>query len=305
MPGAPIGRAWSPDIAAARPAAPIHRPRRPASGVLLAALLAALVAGCASGPAIDTRYTALSQGSRVSFIVLHYTSGDFANALKILTEGPVSSHYLITADDPPTVYRLVDESRRAHHAGVSSWEGMTGLNSSSIGIEIVNRGFLDKPTGPYAPYPSAQTERMVALVRDIAERHQVRPHRIVGHSDIAPTRKLDPGPLFPWTRLFEAGLIPWPDPAQVEVERARFEAAPLPPAAWFQDRLAAHGFAVPRHGQFDDETRDVLIVFQMKYRPALFTGVPDAQTAALLEVMTRPGGLLIVGADGARRAYVK
>jgi N-acetylmuramoyl-L-alanine amidase len=300
MPGATSSRAVLP-VPAGPPAVRGARAWRRLGLLMLAGLLTA----CASSDRIDTRYTAQSQGSRVLFIVLHYTSGDFANALEILTKGPVSSHYLIDAENPPTVYRLVDESRRAHHAGLSSWEGFTGLNASSIGIEIVNRGFLDKPTGPYAPYPAAQTERMVALVRDIAQRHEVKPHRIVGHSDIAPTRKLDPGPLFPWRRLAEAGLIPWPDPTQVEAERARFEAGPLPALAWFQERLAAHGFAVPRHGQLDTETRDVLIAFQMKYRPALFNGVPDAHTAALLEVITRPGGLLIVGADGQRRPYVK
>ena len=158
MPGATSSRAVLP-VPAGLPAVRGARAWRSLGLLMLAGLLTA----CASSDRIDTRYTAQSQGSRVLFIVLHYTSGDFANALEILTKGPVSSHYLIDAENPPTVYRLVDESRRAHHAGLSSWEGFTGLNASSIGIEIVNRGFLDKPTGPFAPYPAAQTERMVAL----------------------------------------------------------------------------------------------------------------------------------------------
>ena len=233
---------------------------------------------------------------------MHYTTGVFKGALQILTEGPVSSHYLVDID-PPTVYRLVDEDRRAFHAGVSSWEGRTALNASSIGIEIVNRGFLDQPFGRYQPYPEVQTERVIALVRDIAQRHRVKPHHILGHSDIAPSRKQDPGPMFPWPRLAAAGLIPWPDAQQVAAEHVRMAAAPLPDIAWFQDKLVEHGFGLERSGVADTATRDALSAFQMKYRPALFTGEPDAETAALLTVITRPGGLLITGEDGQQRPY--
>ena len=102
---------------------------------LLAALLLAVVAGCATGPRYDTSYTAQGQDSRVQFLILHFTSGDFPDALQVLTRGPVSSHYLVN-DDPPTVYRLVDESRRAWHAGDSAWQGHTQLNAASIGIEM-------------------------------------------------------------------------------------------------------------------------------------------------------------------------
>lgn len=261
-----------------------------------------LLTACASGPRIDGRYNAASQDSRVQFIVIHYTEGNFDSALKTLTEGPVSSHYLV-AENPVAVYQLVPEDRRAYHAGVSSWEGMTGLNASSIGIEIVNHGFLDTESGPYQPYPEAQIARVVALVKDIAERHAVKPNRIVGHSDIAPSRKVDPGPMFPWPRLAEAGLIPWPDPAQVALQRVSFDAAPLPDVTWFQDKLAQHGFAVPRNGLLDPATHDVLRAFQMRYRPTNYSGEPDAETAALLQVITTPGGLLIVGPDGQKRPF--
>jgi N-acetylmuramoyl-L-alanine amidase len=103
----------------------------------IAALAAVFLAGCATGPVIDKTYSSRSHGSRVVFLVLHYTVEDFPNSLKILTEQSVSSHYLVN-DDPPTIYQLVDESRTAYHAGVSSWRGYTMLNSNSIGIEIVN-----------------------------------------------------------------------------------------------------------------------------------------------------------------------
>ncbi len=246
-----------------------------------------LVAGCASGPRLDTSYTSAGQESRVQFLVLHYTVGDFPSALKILTQGPVSSHYLVR-DDPPTVYRLVDESRMGWHAGVSSWKGYTQLNASSIGIEIVNLAVEGPPeTGYWPEFPKAQMDAVVELVKDIVKRHQIRPDRIVGHSDIAPQRKMDPGPKFPWKRLADEGLIPWPDAAAVALRRPAFEAR-LPDAEWFQQKLERHGFAVPRTGELDAATRKVVSAFQMKYRPARFDGTPDAETAALLDVLVDP-----------------
>lgn len=251
---------------------------------LAALLLATLLAGCSYLP-IDTRYRSAGQDSRVQFLVLHYTDSNFDRSLKILTEGPVSSHYLVDRT-PPTIYRLVDEDKRAWHAGVSSWQGYTNINASSIGIEIVNDGF-DAPTNSWEDYPEPQVKAVLALVRDIVKRHQIRPDRIVGHSDIAPQRKVDPGPLFPWKRLADEGLIPWPDAAKVAERRARFETA-LPDTAWFQRMLARHGFAVPEHGELDGPTRRVVAAFQMKYRPASYDGTPDAETAAMLDVLVNP-----------------
>lgn len=264
-------------------------------------LLLAILAGCSAQPRIDTTYKAISQDSRVQFIVLHYTEIDFARSLHRLTAEEVSSHYLI--DDHPTkIYRLVEESRRAWHAGPSYWLGYTHLNSSSIGIEIVNLGNGGQPDGPYADYPEAQIEQVIALVRDVQRRHGVRPDRVLGHSDIQPATKQDPGPRFPWFRLAQAGLIVWPDPDAVAVARARYERE-LPAVSWFQQRLAAHGFDVPQQGSLDEATRSAMSAFQMKYRPARYDGVPDAETAGLLDVCTRPGGWLLKGADGHWRPY--
>lgn len=256
---------------------------------LLPALAPLLLAACATGgPILDTTYTSKSQESRVQFLVLHYTEGDFSGALKILTEGPVSSHYLVNID-PPTVYRLVDESRTAHHAGVSSWKGHTQLNASSIGIEIVNRAFMDRTPAieNWQEFPQEQMDVVIALVKDIVARHRIRPDRIVGHSDIAPQRKIDPGPKFPWKRLADEGLIPWPNETEVAKRRVGFEHE-LPDIEWFQRLLARHGFAVPINGVLDEATVNVLMVFQMKYRPARFDGVPDVETAAILDVLVDP-----------------
>jgi N-acetylmuramoyl-L-alanine amidase len=267
----------------------------------LVLLSAAAMVGCSAQPRIDTRYHAVSQDSRVQFIVLHYTEIDFARSLHRLTEEEVSSHYLIN-DRPPTIYRLVDEDRRAWHAGPSYWQGYTHLNSSSIGIEIVNSGNGGDPNAGYAEYPGQQIEQVIELVRDVQRRHGVRPDRVLGHSDVQPLTKQDPGPRFPWYELALAGLIVWPDPDAVAAARFHY-GQELPALLWFQQRLAAHGFEVRQNGQLDDVTRASLSAFQMKYRPARYDGVPDAETAALLEVCTRPGGWVLKGVDGQWHSY--
>lgn len=253
------------------------------------ALLLALLGGCASGPPIDTTYTSRSQDSRAQFLILHYTAGGFQGSLKWLTEGPVSSHYLVN-DKPPTVYRLVDENRRAYHAGASSWKGNTQLNASSIGIEIVNPGSRPVPDGlQWLDYPRDQIDAVIALVKKIVADHGIKPERVLAHSDIAPQRKTDPGPRFPWRRLADEGLIQWPDAALVVQRRPRFDAH-LPDVEWFQWSLARFGFVVPVNGELDKATQNVIAAFQMKYRPANIDGIPDAETAALLDVLNSPDG---------------
>ena len=186
--------------------------------------VAALLSACATGLPVDTRYVSRNQDSRVLFIVVHYTVGDFDNALRTLTEDGtgVSSHYLVD-DEPPTVYRLVDESRRAWHAGSSCWKDHCGLNASSVGIEIVNPGWRD---GAWTPFAPAQIDAVVALIRDVAMRHGVRAERILGHNEIQPEGKEDPGPLFPWLRLHESGLIAWPTAEEIALGRAVVAARP-------------------------------------------------------------------------------
>ncbi|MBD3735445.1 MAG: N-acetylmuramoyl-L-alanine amidase [Pseudomonas balearica] len=250
---------------------------------LVALLL--LLAGCASGPEIDTRYSAVAQDSRAQFIVLHYTSTDFEHSLELLSRGEVSSHYLIDRA-PAKIYRLVDENRRAWHAGESEWQGRTWLNSSSIGIELVNPGYEQTADGRrlWYPYPEPQIDALILLLKDVMQRHGLKPGAIIGHSDIAAQRKVDPGPLFPWKRLADAGLLPWPDARLVAAHREVFSRA-LPATEWFQTQLAQQGYRVPRHGMLDEETRNVVAAFQMKYRPARFDGMPDAETAAILAAL--------------------
>lgn len=259
-----------------------------------ALLTAAVLGGCATGVKIDKTYTSENQDSRSLFLVLHYTVGNFESSLKQLTQPssrPVSSHYLVSAE-PVRTYQLVDENRRAWHAGPSYWKGHSNLNAASIGIEIVHPGRVKNADGTesYVPYVEAQMDEVLALSIEIVKRHNIKPDRIVGHSDIQPRTKQDPGPFFPWKRFHEAGLIPWPDEAMVAAKKAEFELA-LPDVKWFQSRLAEHGFAAASSGEFDAYTRDCLAAFQMKYRPAKFDGQMDAETAALLFTVTSPEGM--------------
>jgi N-acetylmuramoyl-L-alanine amidase len=248
-------------------------------------------------PAIDKSFTSVAQDSRVQFIVLHYTAIDWDKSLRVLTTGgQVSSHYLVR-DNPAQIYQIVDENRRAWHAGNSFWAGNSFLNAASIGIEIVNPGYRDTPVGRvYAPYSQAQIDQVIALVRDLQWRHQVRPERILGHADIAPGRKQDPGPNFPWKQFADAGLIPWPDPDQVARKRLDHEITPRD-MGWVQERLARIGYNVPRTGLLDEMTQGVISTFQMKYRPANIDGFIDPQTAALIDVVSTPEFMRIKRAD--------
>ena len=275
-------------------------------------VVAALLGGCATGLKIDTSHTAVGQDSRVQHLVLHFTAEDFPRSLKILTQGAVSSHYLVSdrqGDNAPKIYRLVDESRRAYHAGVSSWKGASSLNASSIGIEIVNRGPRKGPNGvEFEDFDDEQIDLVIELCRQIIKEHAIRPDRVVGHSDIAPTRKNDPGPKFPWKRFADAGLMLWPDAALVAQKRPLYEQK-LPEVKWFQERMQTHGFLVPQHGELDRATRDVIAAFQMKYRPARYDGEPDAETAALVDALivqaaklvAPPARLATSGAEAMRK----
>ena len=285
---------------------PLMRSLRCRRASYLSVLVALLLSACASGVRIDTSYTSENQDSRAQFLVLHYMVGNFESSLLTLTKPSnraVSSHYLVR-DEPVITYRLVDENRRAWHAGPSFWAGYSNLNAGSIGIEIVNAGPITGADGTtrYAPFSAAQMDEVIALCKEIVARHQIRPDRIVGHSDIAPGRKQDPGPLFPWKRLADEGLIAWPDANMVAARRPRYEQQ-LPDARWFQDKLSGYGYSTSHSGEWDALTRDSLISFQMKYRPGKYDGQPDAEIAALLEVVNTAQGMILSQAVGSLKSY--
>ncbi len=267
---------------------------------LLAAPLAALfIAGCASGPPttteggvpIDATRTAKGQDSRSLFLIIHYTVANFPTSMKILTEQEVSAHYLLSDEPQPRIFRLVDENRRAWHSGASGWGPNRRLNSSSIGIEIVHPGYVQLPNGQkvFAPFPQAQIDALIPLVKDIVKRHAIKPEYILGHGEVTPSYKEDPGPTFPWKLFSDLGITPpWPDATAVATRRAAFEAQP-PEMLWIQRSLAKHGYQIEPTGVFDKQTERVLMNFQMRYRPASYSGLPDAESSALLWVLTQGG----------------
>ena len=275
---------------------PLLSPLQALARVFANALLLVL-AGCTTmapvtsgGVAIDTSRSAKGQDSRVLFLVLHYTVADLPLSLKVLTERDVSAHYLLSDEAQPRIFRLVDESQRAWHSGASGWKAHRMLNASSIGIEIVHPGFKLGPDKEriYLPFPQAQMDVLLPLVRDIVQRHQIRPDRILGHGEVTPAYKEDPGPTFPWKLLADAGITPpLPDAARVAEQRTQFEVQ-IPEAAWFQERLAQHGYNIERSGSWDKQSSRVLMNFQIRYRPANYSGQPDAESAALLQVLTAP-----------------
>ncbi|WP_106476824.1 N-acetylmuramoyl-L-alanine amidase [Phytohalomonas tamaricis] len=240
-----------------------------------------------AGYAIDHSVAAQAKNNRIRHLVLHYTGGDDAAAFKALTGRTVSAHYLVL-DRPgeyqgrPVVLQMVDENKRAWHAGTSHWKDRSNLNDTSIGIEIVNHGFNTGPEGRvWDPFSEAQIALVIALSKDIVRRYGITPTNVVGHADITPGRKLDPGPFFPWQRLADAGIGAWPERATVAKYLARFQTRP-PTLMQLQQGLANYGYGLTPSGMMDDETRKVLKSFQMHFRPTEYSGTVDDETAAIL-----------------------
>lgn len=262
---------------------------------LISILALLILAGCAS-QSPEGRYSiidtmkAKGQNSRIDMIVLHYTAGSKTSSLAVLTNKDVSAHYVVTDDNPPLVYRLVDDSMSAWHAGESSWYGRTYVNPRSIGIEIVHPGWERNVNGTMgAPYPIAQVHTVTALTRDLAKRYDIKPENIVGHSDVAPLRKQDPGPSFPWKELALDGVGRWFDETAEAKYEAEFTKKGLPDAKWWQAQLKRVGYSVPETGIMDTNTRNVIAAFQMHYRPDWVSGKPDVQTAARLLALPTTG----------------
>ncbi|WP_420912756.1 N-acetylmuramoyl-L-alanine amidase [Chimaeribacter arupi] len=227
---------------------------------------------------------------RIRFLVIHYTAGDFPTALATLTEEHVSAHYLIPAAPPqrggkPVVWQLVPEQARAWHAGASGWRDRTNLNDTSVGIELENPGFRRTLLGRrWYPFPPAQIAALTELAGQIVKRYQIAPQNVVGHADIAPQRKQDPGPCFPWQALAAAGIGAWPDPARVSgYLQGRPPGEPVAQARLLA-LLAAYGYPVTE-GMDDAAQRQVIAAFQMHFRPADYRGLPDAESEAIARAL--------------------
>jgi len=201
--------------------------------------------------------------TEIDMLILHYTgmvSAEAALDRLCTAEAEVSAHYLIEEDG--LIHRLVDEDCRAWHAGRSFWAGRRDINSASIGIELVNPGH----EFGYRPFPEPQMVALIALCQDIQSRHPIRPAFVLGHSDVAPQRKCDPGELFDWPRLSRAGIGRFPD----------FENRHTAPSATEEtvsENLRQIGYEI-----FEDDLKSSIAAFQRHYRPGLCDGIADAET---------------------------
>ena len=245
-----------------------------------------------------------NQNSRIDYLVIHGTSENFAESLRLLTtptSNPVSVHYLIPEindasypEDKLRVYSLVPEHRRAWHAGLSYWAQESGLNDRSIGIEVVNEFKCEGSDNPssqasvgdvscrFLPYSDKQINLLVTLIKDILLRYpQLNPIDIIGHSDIARMRKSDPGPLFPWRRLYEEGIGPWPDDETVANYKRLFSNG-RPAIESVQLALSSLGYAIELTGVVDSQTQFTVRAFQLHFRPTDYSGVLDIDTLSRL-----------------------
>jgi N-acetylmuramoyl-L-alanine amidase len=214
-------------------------------------------------------------GRQPDIILLHYTGMTTADAaLDWLTvaESEVSSHYLVHEDG--RVVQMVPEIRRAWHAGKSVWRGETDINSSSIGIEIANAGH----PGGLPDFPDTQVEAVIALCRDIIERHAIRAERVLAHSDVAPIRKVDPGENFPWEKLARAGVGHYVEPAPIAGGRFFQRGDNGPPVEALQAMLAYYGYGTPVSGEFCAKTEGDVAAFQRHFRRERVDGIADFST---------------------------
>jgi N-acetylmuramoyl-L-alanine amidase len=202
-------------------------------------------------------------GTEVDMLVLHYTgmkSSEEALDRMCDKTSEVSAHYMI--DGAGLIYQLVEEASRAWHAGVSSWRGHTNMNDRSIGIELANPGH----EFGYRAFPAAQMAALISLITEINQRQSIPTRNIVGHSDIAPARKLDPGELFDWMKLAERGIGEWPKDALSEVDL-------VPPD--FSAALNKYGYDVA-------DLSAATIAFQRHFRASLCNGIADVETQKIL-----------------------
>ena len=251
-----------------------------------------------------------------SLLVMHYTACPKDEALKILTSRTqaVSAHYLVSQEEP-SVYQLVADDKRAWHAGISFWRSIDDVNSSSIGLEIENWGYtygsvalsspphpiltygwsfliqvqrrlgdilIDKSWRNWHPFPDEQIQRIIALSKQIIQKYGIDPENVVGHADVAPTRKIDPGPCFPWEKLAKDGVGAWYD---LKTDRVHSNRPSGLSESWIQASLKEWGYSVSQTGHLDPETKSALQAFQMHFRPENYDGTIDEQSSQILDAL--------------------
>jgi N-acetylmuramoyl-L-alanine amidase len=223
--------------------------------------------------------------TKPDMLVLHYTGmPDSAAAVAHLcaAASEVSSHYVVREDGH--IVQCVPETRRAWHAGQATWAGETDINSCSIGIEIANPGH----DHDYPDFPKRQIAAVIALCRSIFTRHRIPPHRVLAHSDVAPSRKKDPGEKFPWRSLHDSGIGLWVKPVPIVKDGAIYVLGET--NQWIKEAqalLERYGYGIEPTGYFDGTTHDVVTAFQRHFRPSQVDGVIDTSTVQTLKALLR------------------
>ena len=244
-------------------------------------------------PINDNEYRSSAYNKRVRFLVLHYTAASFASSLKWLTT-KTSAHYLVPDPTEKTykhkkleIFNLVNEEDRAWHAGVSGWENRVNLNDQSIGIEIINLASYDQKTGfNFVDYNDDQIEAVIQLCHTIIPKYSdITTTRVIGHSDIAPGRKHDPGPKFPWYKLYQSGIGAWYDESTKEKYVTQYQKSGLPAIRHIQSQLKKYGYPIQITETLDQLTEFCIKALQMHFRPKKYDGQVDIETAAILNAL--------------------
>ena len=244
----------------------------------------------------SSSYVATGKNERIQFIVVHYTATDNVGSIKELTSSRVSSHFLILDEDDNKIYSLVPLEQRAWHAGTSSFRGRTNINDTSVVIEIVSDGIAREyrpdpnpyhPYDHYVDYKPVQIEKTAQIIKYVAEKYNVPARNIVAHSDIAPSRKKDPGAKFPWKELYDKYNIgAWYDETDKQefMDEEKFKATSI---REIKDELRKYGYEINRLDEWDKESKDVVYAFQLHFNPKNATGEMDLETFAILKALNK------------------
>lgn len=243
----------------------------------------------------SSTYISRGKEERIKFIILHYTALDNVGSIRELTGG-VSAHFLVLDEDDNKIYSLVPLEQRAWHAGVSAFRGRTNINDTSVGIEIVNDGIAKEyrsdpnpyhPYDYYVDYKPIQIEKVAQIIKYVAEKYNIPARNIVAHSDIAPSRKKDPGAKFPWKELYNKYNIgAWYDEADKQefMDEEKFKATSI---REIKDELRKYGYEINRLDEWDKESKDVVYAFQLHFNPKNATGEMDLETFAILKALNK------------------
>ena len=243
----------------------------------------------------SSTYISRGKEERIKFIILHYTALDNVGSIRELTGG-VSAHFLVLDEDDNKIYSLVPLEQRAWHAGVSAFRGRTNINDTSVGIEIVNDGIAKEyrsdpnpyhPYDHYVDYKPIQIEKVAQIIKYVAEKYNIPARNIVAHSDIAPSRKKDPGAKFPWKELYDKYNIgAWYDEADKPefMDEEKFKATSI---REIKDELRKYGYEINRLDEWDKESKDVVYAFQLHFNPKNATGEMDLETFAILKALNK------------------